>query len=303
MIDTKDATYASLESLIRDREQAYRLTHQFGHRTANLVGGQYKSAFKAKGLDFSEVRGYQPGDDIRLIDWHTTAKVGKVFTKVFIEEKERQIWFLIDLRKPMRFATRQAFKSVIAAHMLAMLAWAFQEQGDKIGGVILTDTDIEVYEPSRLRRAIMAFFGAVSNGTKQTDRNNNLSLREACSKLRRACKTGHIVFVISDFHDFDDDVLKSLSSLSKDNELSLINIYDELERQSPIPDVYAVTDGKDVAALDTRSPAVRQAYADYFKTRHNQLEKFASDYHIRYIPLMTSMDAYDTVANGLHKRR
>ena len=301
--EVNDAVFASLESLVKDKYQTYRLNSVEGKKTSKHDIGESRSIFKGRGMDFDEVREYQPGDDVRLVDWHLTAKIGKVYTKVFQEERERQVWFLIDLRSGMKFGTKQAFKSVIAAHIMAMLGWFFIQKKDKVGGLILSDSQIQVFHPSKLRKKIMFFFNSVSENTKKEQHfdkiDEEISLAQATLKLRRSCRNGNIVFVISDFSDLNEETLKCLASLARTNEVTFINVYDVLEGRCPSPNLYAISDGKSNSLLDTRSKDIHDAYIYHFQKRLLQLEDFVTKYHIRYIPVCSDMNYYDVVAKKL----
>lgn len=304
----KEAVSASLESLIRDKYQTYRLSAFPNKKTSRLQMGSHSSIFKGRGMDFEEVREYQPGDDVRLVDWRITAKQGRTFTKIFKEEREHQVWFLIDLRHSMHFGTRQAFKSVIAAHIAAMLTWFFVDKGDKIGGIVLSDKQMNVYRPSKLHRSIIQFLYGISQKTQRTSDylkpiEEEISLSTACMKLRRTCRNGNIIFVISDFSDFSDDMFKCLASLSRTNDLVLINIYDELEGRCPVPNVYPVTNGDETIKLDTTVLSHQKAYENYFKRRHDTLQNFSENYPaIKYVSLSTKDDFLTKVANSLRRR-
>ena len=104
-----------------------------------LQSGDYQSAFKGRGMEYDESRLYQPGDDIRNIDWRVTARSGKVHTKLFREERERPVHLWVDFRAPMFFATRGKFKSVIAAELASLFAWRANRQGDGIGGIVFSE--------------------------------------------------------------------------------------------------------------------------------------------------------------------
>jgi len=301
----QEAVVAGLESLIQDKRQSYRLGAFATGKATRSLSGITRSVFKGRGMDFDEVREYQQGDDTGQIDWRVTARQGRPFTKLFKEEKEKPVWFLIDLRASMRFATRQAFKSVLVAHITAFIAWAFQERGDKIGGLILTDENVVCYKPSRLRRQMMRFLNAVSEGTMSTvlpEDGQGKTLEEACLKLKRFCKSGNEVFILSDFSDVNSETFNSLSTLARSNEMVMINVFDVLETRFPPPNLYHVTDGKEVLSLNTRSARVQKAYMRFFRKRAYALEDFAVEYGIHYIPVSTEMDVYDAVALGLRKK-
>ncbi len=303
---TNAAVFASLESLVQDKYQTYRMNSVEGKKTSKQHHGDARSIFKGRGMDFDEVREYQQGDDVRLVDWRLTAKMGKAFTKIFHEERDRQIWFLIDLRSGMKFGTKQAFKSVIAAHIMAMLAWYFADKSDKVGGLVLSDEQMQVFKPSRLRRRIMAFFNAVSQNTRQKEFfekiEDEISLTQACMKLRRSCRNGNIIFVISDFSDVEESTLKCLASLARTNELTFINVYDVLEGRCPAPNVYVVSDGKNHVTLDTRQKDIHDMYIHHFFKRLLTIRDFTMKYHIKYIPVSSEMNYYEVVARMMQKK-
>ena len=300
------AVFASLESLIEDKYQAYRLGTITGKKNSQVQCGDARSSFKDKGLEFDEVRQYQNGDDVRLVDWRLTARAGKAFTKVFVEERERSVWFLMDLRAGMKFGTKQAFKSVISAHIMAMLAWYFLEHSGKIGGLVLTEKGIEEFKPSHLRNKAMALFESVSRNTKQDSFFENMGqtkLSDACLKLRHLCRNGNVIFIISDFYDVDDAAFKCISSLARTNEIVFINVYDVLEGRFPAPNVYLVSDGHQHVTLDTRQSDLQDTYIHHFFKRLLALRDFTIYYNIRYIPVSSDMDYYSVVTKMMHKKK
>ncbi|MDH5485082.1 MAG: DUF58 domain-containing protein, partial [Gammaproteobacteria bacterium] len=105
------------------------------------MAGSFLSAFKGRGMEFDESRPYQPGDDIRALDWKVIARTSKPFTKVFREERERPVLLMVDYRRPMFFGTRNAFKSVLAAKAAALLAWSCAQHGDRLGGLIFSEQE------------------------------------------------------------------------------------------------------------------------------------------------------------------
>ena len=132
------------QELIALRHYATTISLKSKRNTASQSGA-YLSPFKGRGMEFDEARPYQPGDDIRSIDWRVTARTGKPHTKMFGEERERAVVVCLDYRAPMFFATRGAFKSVIASKMAALLAWASEHHGDRVqvgcGGALRADVD------------------------------------------------------------------------------------------------------------------------------------------------------------------
>ncbi len=131
----------------------------------NRAGG-YLSGFKGRGMDFEEVRAYQPGDDVRLIDWRVTARTGKPFTKIFHEERERPVFIVVDLSATMFFGTKTAFKSVIAAKVAALIAWAAVKNGDRVGGIFYGGENCHELRPKSRNRGVLPFLKLLCEATK-----------------------------------------------------------------------------------------------------------------------------------------
>ena len=159
--------------------------------------GAYVSRFKGRGMEFDEARLYQPGDDIRSIDWRVTARTGKTHTKVFREERERPVFISVDNRPSMHFATRGVFKSVQAAKIAALLAWTAQQKGDRIGGQIFSNTHCQEIKPQNGKHGVLRFFNALTKQSSTTAL--EMSLDHALARLVQHARPGSLVYVISDF--------------------------------------------------------------------------------------------------------
>lgn len=293
MPQNKVLNAVSLESLVKDKDQAYRLRFLTGRKSSRKVGTVQDFIFKDRGLEFEDVREYSPGDDVRLVDWRMTAKQGRTYTKKFHEEIERQVWFLVDLRPQMHFGTNKVFKSTVAAHLVAMLSWFFQMKGDKIGGIIMSQGKMETFKPSRYPRTFMKFFDQLVQKTNQTGLDSSpsgerMSLSKACLKLRYSCRTGNLLFILSDFSDIDNQIFKCLASLSKSNELTLICIYDEMEGRCLPPSMEGNLHDNSIYK---------------FQKKILKMREFSLSRHIHFIPIKTGTDFYDIVAKSLQKKR
>ena len=193
--------------------------------TNSLFTGQYHSAFKGKGMAFSEVRKYVPGDDVRDIDWNVTAKLSEPYVKVFEEERELTMMLLIDVSASELFGTDQILKKDLITEICAVLAFSAMQNNDKVGAVFFTD-DIELFVPPkkgtkhilRIIRELISF--------KPKGKKTNIS--RACDYFNNVVKKRSIVFLVSDF--IDDKFSTSLSLISKKHDLSGIRIYDNFEK-------------------------------------------------------------------------
>ena len=147
----------NLKTLVNMARPATQLKH---HKTSikSQQSGGFVSRFKGRGMEFDETRLYQPGDDIRSIDWRVTARSGSTPTKLYREERERPVFISVDNRANMHFATRGVFKSVQAAKLAALLAWVAQQKGDRIGGQTFTDTACTEIKPQNGKHGVLRFF-------------------------------------------------------------------------------------------------------------------------------------------------
>lgn len=258
--------------------------------------GLHRSPFRGRGMEFDEVRPYHQGDDIRLIDWRVTARTGKTYTKLYREERDRPVLFLGDFRAAMRFGTRKAFKSVVEARALAALAWASRENGDKIGALVLTEEGYYKIAPHRQMRRLMEVFNAVVAAADDTVRAaEETRLSDAFAELRRVSGTGGRVYVLSDFHDFDDECKKHLAAVALHCDVVCIDIYDALEEKAPPAGVYRFSDGKSVLAADTADGLWRTAYEQTFARRRENVKSFCTAHRVIYVPLRTDDDMIKTV--------
>lgn len=261
------------------------LLPQSGRKTMTGFGNMY-SPFKSRGLDFQEVRAYQPGDDIRQIDWHVTAKYGKPFTKLYTEEKERTIFFVVDLRSSMHFATHGDFKSVIAARLTAFMAAVAERQKDKIGYLILTDKGIlSGGKPDSEALPILLNDLAAPNEKKASSGSWTQALRLLTSLL----PAGSFVFFFSDFHDWTKEHTTLLANISDKNTFLLGSIYDQLETKLP-DDTLPFSDGTQTIIVSATDKKTHQRFQTEWNQHQNYLQQAANKYEWGYLPLSTDGD-------------
>ena len=157
-----EGAYCDLSQLIQQRHSGQQLNLLQRKRALSLLSGPNKSNFRGRGIDFEEVRSYQPGDDIRTIDWRVTARTGNPHTKIFREERERPVLVVTDLGNNMFFGSRRCLKSVLACNVSALLCWAALNQGDRVGGLVFNELGHREIRPKRSQAACMKNpFGAM----------------------------------------------------------------------------------------------------------------------------------------------
>lgn len=267
--------------------------------------GPYTSPFKGRGMDFDEVRAYQPGDDVRNIDWRVTARTGHPHTKLYREERERPVLLMVDLGASMRFGTRVAFKSVLAARAAALLAWSAVGHGDRIGGVIFAGNEHTEVRPVgrnhgvlRIVRALCALHAQDAQPEKHREQ-----LGRALTRLAQITRPGSLVFLLSDFMDLDPGAETILIRLKQHNDLVLGLVYDRLEAEAPLPGRYRISDGQRHSTLDTRDQRLVHAYSEPFRQRRQHLETLCRQHGIHFLTLPTDIPVAESLRRGLQLRQ
>ncbi|GAB3307200.1 DUF58 domain-containing protein [Haliea atlantica] len=266
-----------LATLIGLRFSATRLSLRRRRRALAALAGGRRSSFRGRGIDFEEVRAYQPGDDVRSIDWRVTARTGQAHTKLFREERERPVLIVVDQRNSLFFGSRHCFKSVLAAHLGALLAWAALGEGDRVGGVVFDDADHHDIRPRRSRKAVLALLSRVqaSNAALPlTARPGADDFAAMLGKLRRVARPGSSVYLVSDFQGADSEAVREQwFRLAEHTEVLAIQVTDPAEAQLPPPGRYAVTDGVQAVELDSADPRLRQRYQSLREREQSRLQE------------------------------
>ena len=284
---TKELVSASLKTLIDLAKPASRLDLQHSRNRA-LQSGGYVSRFKGRGMEFDETRLYQPGDDIRTIDWRVTARTGKPHTKVFREERERPVFISVDDRLTMRFATRGVFKSVLAAKLAGLLAWAAEYHGDRIGGQLFSEQECRELKPQNGRHAVLRFLNALVESHKPTGQ--AFTLDQVLARLNQHARPGSLVYIISDFRGINDQAETHIAKLSRHCEVVLIFIYDPLESHLPVKGRYRFTDEIRDVVMDTGDQKRLSAYHQRFAERLQRLELLSKKRGLAFIQCSTMED-------------
>ena len=294
---------ASPAELVRMRHAARGLDLGPASRVETPLAGPYLSSFRGRGLDFDEVRAYQPGDDVRQIDWRVTARTGRVHSKLFHEEHDRPLWLLFDSGPSMRFGTRCSFKSVAAARAAALLAWSAQLGGDRVGGVIRSPEWVRELPPSAGEGPLMELFGEMARATATPEADSTPSTLDCLARLRERARSGSRVFVLSDFYEFSDAWRSPLSDLGRRCDTTCVLVYDPLEQAAPPPGRYRVSDGEHIRAFSSRDDASREAYEAPFAARRERLVAGCRRNAIGTIALATADDPAAALAPILDPRQ
>ena len=298
-----DGIHLSLETLLGLRTQVRGLALTPRRASRARVAGAERAAFRGRGLDFDELRDYQPGDDARSIDWRVTARTGRPHTRVYREERERPVWLVVDLRPGMFFATRGAFKSVQAGKAAGLLAWAAAERGDRVGALLFTDSRYRELTPRGGQRGVLPILRALADSHVAPERMAApTSLAVILARLRRIARPGSLIVLLSDFQGLDYQSEEHLSRLARRHDLTAVQVYDPLETEPPAPGRYPVSDGVEVAFLDTTRARVREALREHFSAHQRRVADVFTRRHVHVLRLATHNAVWDSVQRVLQAR-
>jgi len=264
-----------------------------------VLGGEYHSVFKGTGMAFEEVREYQPGDDIRSIDWNVTARMGHPFVKRYIEERELTLILLVDCSGSQQFGTQVQQKREVAAELAALLAFCAISNNDKVGLLAFTD-QVERFVPPRkgTRHALrvirdVLFFQPQRHGT---------SIKHALDYLNRVQPRRAIVFLLSDFLDHGFE--RAFQRTGKRHDLTAVRIADLREQELPAVGLLEVQDAEtgERLLLDTNSKQVRAGYADNARRRREELRQLSRSARIDLIEVSTDGGHLDALVRFFQLR-
>jgi uncharacterized protein (DUF58 family) len=269
----------------------------------DVLAGEYHSVFKGQGMEFDEVRAYQPGDDIRTIDWNVTARTGHPYVKRYVEEREITVFFLVDLSASGSFGSSGKIKNEIAAEFCALLAFSAIKNNDKVGLIVFTDT-IELFIPPakgtshvlRLIRELLYF----DSGKKQQSPGTDIGL--ALDYLGRVLHKRGVVFLVSDF--LDQGYEKNLGVLARRHDLIGVTVSDPREFALPDVGLLEIQDAENGATVlvDTGSREVRSRYENLARERKEQLSSLFKSTGVDHIQLFTDRDYVLDLVTFFRKR-
>jgi uncharacterized protein (DUF58 family) len=283
--------------------QILKKVKQIEIRTRGLVndlfGGEYHSVFKGRGMTFSEVREYQPGDDIRLIDWNVTARTGSPFIKIFEEERELTVYLLVDISASGEFGSGQQLKREIGAEIAAVLGFSAIKNNDKVGLILFSD-EIEKYVvpkkgKSHVLRVVRELLYTVPERT-------GTSLKNALDYLLKVAKRKSVVFIISDF--LDQEYWSSLKVVNRKHDVIGIHLYDPAETNMPDMGLAKVEDPETGESfwVDTSSKDAQDRLRKEIQTRQEKFKKDAQKIGFDMIPIATDQDYVEPLMSFFRMR-
>ena len=297
VVDVVQGAYISLPQLLALRHKSVRANQG---RVAKVMGSQSGiklSKIIGRGIDFAEVRAYQPGDDIRAIDWRVTARKNKPHTKLFSEERERPALLFVDQSQHMFFGSKQRLKSVAAAELAGRIAWQTLAAGDRVGGIVIGNQEQTLYRPFRTSRAIGRLLNQVATANQALKRapftDTQTSKFVGLEQLRRLTQSNYRIFIISDFSGDLTQWSEQIKQLARGNQVIALHIQDPLDRELPPADHYVITDGNQRLQFYSGKENLRAEYAAEFAARCQTLKDLCRHESMTYMALSTEDPNWD----------
>jgi uncharacterized protein (DUF58 family) len=289
-----EAVYPSLSALIALREKAKGLSISRIKKSSNDLSGDRLSSVRGRGMDFAEVREYQPGDDIRHMDWRVTARSNQPHVKLYQEERERPVFILLDFQSRLFFGSRVQFKSVAAAKAAALIAWMTVNHGDRLGAFILTDQEVVACPAQSRQSGALQFLNKiVEYAPRQAQYFPETRLSIALQTVEKNTRSGSLLYIITDYMGYNSDIQIQLQRLSQHRDVVSLFIYDPLEAELPEQGFFQFTDQQERLTFDASDASTRLEYRKHFQQRRAALIAQHSQCSIGWIELSTQYSVVD----------
>ena len=268
----------------------------------NIFAGEYHSAFKGRGMAFSEVREYQFGDDIRNIDWNVTARYNHPYVKIFEEERELTVMLLIDVSGSRDFGSFEKLKKNVITELSAILSFSAIQNNDKIGVIFFSDRIEKFIPPKKGKSHILRIIRELIDFTPE---NSGTNITEAVRYLTNAIKKRCTAFVISDFLDNNDSGLEqSLSIANNKHDVVALKVYDERETELPPIGMIKLKDAEtsEYVWVDSSSRTTRKLYAKWWQDHTQKMDVMFKKCGVDYVAINTNEDYVKSLMTLFRKR-
>ncbi|MGU9857236.1 DUF58 domain-containing protein [Pseudomonas sp. LF245] len=300
--------YVSLAQLMALQFQARGLSFVARQPQGSLLAGNHASRLRGRGLNFDELRRYQPGDDLRHLDWRASLRTGKPVVRTFTEERDRPALIVVDQRMSMFFGSVRSFKSAVAAELGALAAWMVFNAGDRVGGLVFNDARIDSVAPLRSRKRVEALCSRIAQQNAELNASN--ADHEGDSQLDRVLQQclavaghDHLICLVSDFAGAGPRTLQLLQQLSAHNDVVALQVYDPLALNVPSSGQLLITQGQLQVELAVSQRKVRQPLGDFLGGRLKDVASLLRRSQVPLLMISTALPAAVQLRNELGKRR
>ena len=306
--ESQACVYADLDELMRLRYKSSGFSFLPRQPIHSILSGRHASKLRGRGLNFEELRNYLPGDDTRNIDWKVTARTREPYVRVYTEEKDRTVWLLVDQRISMFFGSRWKMKSVVAAEAAAASAWRVLSQGDRVGAIIIDDSELEVIPPHRSEERVARILKQVvrknhalnaKSGIKPGPHMLNRALKRVAALARHDC----LICLIGDGSGIDEDTRRHVTRLTEHNDVLSVFIYDPLEQSMPEAGRLVFSDGLSQLEFNTSERGLREAFGQDFQQRIEKMRATSRKHDIPLLLVNTAAPVLDQVRDELGQHR
>lgn len=255
----------------------------------NNLNGPHVTNLYGRGMDYAESRVYQPGDDVRHIDWTVSARSNQLHTKIYHKEVENPVYVILDLNPSMYFGTKNAFKSVIAEQMASLIAWNTILKNDKFGGIIFSDNKKYIHKPQNSSKSVLKFLSEICNFNKNNKLDisevdsNHLALDNILKILKQILHSGSTIFIISDCYNLENSnqLNTLLFSLKKFNKIIFIKVSDYIEKIKLPKGIYPICDrSNNFNDITINSKQDSENLFNYFKNIQNNYTELTNRLNI-----------------------
>jgi uncharacterized protein (DUF58 family) len=289
--------YVSLAQLMALEFPARGLSFAARQPQGSILAGNHASRLRGRGLNFDELRRYQPGDDLRHLDWRASLRTGKPVVRTFTEERDRPALILVDQRMSMFFGSQRSFKSVVAAELGVLAAWIVFNAGDRVGGLVFNDSRIDSISPLRSRKRVEALCSRIAAQNQELDASSpDAEDADQLDKVLQRCLAlaghDHLICIVSDFAGAGERTLQLMRQLAAHNDVIAMQVYDPIAINLPTDGRLLVTQGELQVELAVGRRQVHQPLGDYLGGR---LKDVATLLRRSQIPLMMFSTAEESL--------
>ncbi|MCA9416311.1 MAG: DUF58 domain-containing protein [Candidatus Omnitrophica bacterium] len=297
--------HPTLDDLVSLQYQARNFSLLPRQPISSLLSGRHGSRLRGRGLSFEELRDYRPGDDIRTIDWRATARLRKPYVRVYNEERDRPVLFLVDQRKSMFFGSARTTKATAAAECAALGAWRALDGGDRIGAIIFNDEECLQIRPQRSRETVLRMcheLVRMNQGLKATGA--DLRIEALNDALRRAVEVAvhdYLVVLITDYTGDNETTQELVTTLAAHNDVIAVLVYDPFGIRMPKGTEIDISDGVERIRVPARAGYTDRFEAE-FQKRTEQIRERLRGIRIPILPICTHEPVTDQVRAALGGR-
>jgi uncharacterized protein (DUF58 family) len=300
--------YVGLAQLMALQFQARDLSFLARQPQGSILAGNHASRLRGRGLNFDELRRYQPGDDLRHLDWRASLRTGKPVVRTFTEERDRPALIVVDQRMSMFFGSVRSFKSAVAAELGALAAWMVFNAGDRVGGLVFNDQRIDSVAPLRSRKRVEALCSRIVQQNaaltaSNPDHEDDGQLDKVLQQCLAVAGHDHLICLVSDFAGAGPRTLQLMQQLSAHNDVIALQVYDPLALNVPSRGQLRVTQGQLQVELAVNQRKVRQPLGDFLGGRLKDIANLLRRSQVPLLMISTALPAADQLRSELGKRR